>query len=115
MRSTSRSSIGAACTAAVLAGVLANVAGALAAEQPPSIEQVEDARRCAAKTKAAGHAFAEVRDSVVNGGTTRAGALLDEADAALKDARAACAADPDVSAQLELLANEAAALRRSLH
>ena len=114
MRSTSRPSARAALTAVLLAAVLAPAARALAAEPAPSIEQVEDARRCASSTKAAGHAFGEVRDSVVNGGTTRAEALLDEADAALKDARAACAADQEVTAQLELLANEAASLRRSL-
>lgn len=85
-----------------------------AAEEAPSIADVEAARRCAAQTRVAGHAFAEVRDSVNAGGTTRAEALLTEAEDALKDARAACAGDADVSAQLELLANEAASLRRSL-
>lgn len=94
--------------------LLAQAPSSAAAEEAPTIQQVEDARRCASQTRLAGHAFAEVRDSVRAGGTTRAEALLTVADDALRDARAACAADQDVTAQLELLQNEAAALRRSL-
>jgi hypothetical protein len=86
----------------------------MAAEEMPTVRDLENARRCAAETRAAGHAFAEVRDSVRGGGTTRAEALLAVAEAALREARSACAADADVTAQLELLAHEAAGLRRSL-
>ena len=109
MTSSFRSTLAAAALA-----VLASAPATFAAEEAPSIQQVEDARRCAAQTRVAGHAFAEVRDSVRAGGTTRAEALLTAADDALRDARAACAGDQDVTAQLELLENEAAALRRSL-
>lgn len=114
MASSFRSSLSCLAVAAASAAVLVHAAAAPAAEPAPSIEQVEDARRCATSTRTAGHAFAEVRDSVQAGGTTRALALLDEADDALKAARTACAADPEVMAQLELLVNEAASLRRSL-
>lgn len=96
------------------ASALHGASFARAAEEAPSIADVEAARRCAAQTRVAGHAFAEVRDSVNAGGTTRAEALLTEAEAALAQARRACAGDADVSAQLEQLANEAASLRRSL-
>lgn len=113
MPSNFRSTFAIVALAAASACVFAYVAAA-AAEQSPSIQQVEEARRCASKTKTAGQAFAEVRDSVRAGGTTQTESLLDEADVALKQARAACAADQYVSAQLGLLADEAAALRRSL-
>lgn len=89
-------------------------APAPASEDAPTIADVEAARRCATGTRLAGHAFSEVRDSVNAGGTTRAEALLTVAEDALRDARSACAGDVDVSAQLELLSNEAASLRRSL-
>lgn len=98
----------------VLVAAIAASSPARASEDEPSIADVEAARRCAAQTRVAGHAFSEVRDSVNAGGTTRAEALLAVAEDALRDARSACAGDMDVSAQLELLANEAAALRRSL-
>ena len=101
-----------AMTAAL--AILAAVRPALANEDAPTATQVEQARRCAAETRAAGRAFAEVRDSVKAGGTTRAATLLDEADESLRQARAACRSDEDVSAQLELLAGEADGLRRSL-
>jgi hypothetical protein len=94
-----------------LAGVPAS---AIAAEEAPTANDVEEARRCAAETRVAGHAFAEVRDSVRAGGTTRAEALLTVAEDALLDARSACRGNAEVSAQLELLGGEAEGLRRSL-
>ena len=87
---------------------------ALAAGDEPTVEDVEDARRCAAETRAAGHAFGNVRDSVRAGGTARAESLLSVAENALLDARSACRGNPEVSAQLELLSGEAEGLRRSL-
>jgi len=87
---------------------------ALAAEEAPTVEDLADARRCAAETRVAGHAFVEVRDSVRAGGTTRAASLLSVAEDALVDARSACRGNAEVSAQLELLAGEAERLRSSL-
>ena len=87
---------------------------AMAAEVPPTAVEVEDARRCAAETRVAGHAFSEVRDSVQAGGTTRAEALLSVAENALLDARSACRGNAEISAQLETLSGEAEALRRAL-
>lgn len=106
----------AACVAlsALAVVLLPRVRAACAAEETATVEDVENARRCAAATRTVGHAFAEVRDSVRAGGTTRAGALLDDAEAALRDARTVCAGDRDVSAQLDLLAADAATLRRAL-
>lgn len=98
-----------------LTGCLMTVAiASYAAEEAPSARDVEQARRCAAETRIAGRAFSEVRDSVRAGGTTRAEALLTVAENALRDARAACVGNEEVSAQLELLTGEAAGLRQSL-
>lgn len=87
---------------------------ALAAQDAPSVAEVEDARRCATETRVVGHAFNEVRDSVRAGGTTRAESLLSIAEEALRDAQTACRSNPEVSAQLDALSSEAAGLRRSL-
>jgi hypothetical protein len=111
-----RSILAAPAALALLVGLLP-VGGngvALAAQAGPTVEDVEAARRCATETRVAGYAFKEVRDSVRAGGTTRAQSLLSVAEDALRDARAACASDPDVSAQLDALAGEASGLRRSL-
>ena len=102
---------------AIFVACLATVgfaASVLAAEPAPSARDVENARRCAAATRSAGHAFGEVRDSVRAGGTTRAEALLTQADDALAEARVACAGNAEVSTQLDLLAGESQGLRRSL-
>lgn len=86
----------------------------VAAEPVPTSQDVENARRCAADTRAAGYAFREVRDSVRAGGTTRAQALLTAADDALMGARSSCRDNPEVTADLEILAAEAEELRRAL-
>jgi hypothetical protein len=100
---------------ALVLGLLpVGMTSAYAAHDGPTVEEVEDARRCAAETRVAGHAFSEVRDSVRAGGTTRAQSLLTVAEDALLDARSACRGNSEISAQLELLSGEAEGLRRSL-
>jgi hypothetical protein len=101
--------VASACVAVTLAA-----ASSRAAEPETTAADVEDARRCAAATRTAGHAFAEVRDSVQAGGSTRAQALLAESEDALRDAKAACVGNDEVSRQLDLLDGEAQGLRRSL-
>jgi hypothetical protein len=96
--------IGSACLAVTV----------FAAEPVPSVQDVEDARRCASATRVAGHAFGEVRDSVQAGGTTRAEALLTAAEESLAEARSACAGNAEVSADLELLARQTEGLRGAL-
>ncbi len=98
----------------VLLAVVAVAPSGSAAEAEPSVADIENARRCAAETRVVGYAFTEVRDSVRAGGTARAEALLSIAEDALRSARSACQDDPEVTAQLELLAVEADGLRRSL-
>lgn len=111
-----RSILAAPAALALLLGLsMASSPGAaLAAQDGPSVTDVEDARRCATETRVVGYAFNEVRDSVRAGGTTRAESLLSIAEEALRDAQAACRSNPEVSAQLEALSSEAAGLRRSL-
>jgi len=101
---------------ALLLGVLTVLVpgAAPAAQDAPSVADVEDARRCATETRVVGHAFNEVRDSVRAGGTTRAESLLSIAEEALRDAQTACRSNPEVSAQLDALSSEATGLRRSL-
>lgn len=105
---------------AALATAVVGIGGAclavtvFAAEPAPSAQDVEDARRCASATRAAGQAFGEVRDSVQAGGTTRAEALLTAAEASLAEARAACAGNAEVSADLGLLARDTDALRGAI-
>jgi len=111
-----KSLVAAPAAFALFLGLLpvAGVTSALAAGDEPTVEDVENARRCATETRDAGHAFSDVRDSVRAGGTARAVSLLSVAENALLDARSACRGNAEVSAQLELLAGEAEALRRSL-
>jgi len=104
----------AAFTLLIGVSTVGGVGAALAAQDAPSVAEVEDARRCATETRLVGHAFNEVRDSVRAGGTTRAESLLSIAEEALSDAQSACRANPEVSAQLDALSGEAAGLRRSL-
>ncbi|MFN2426473.1 MAG: hypothetical protein ABR587_08515 [Candidatus Binatia bacterium] len=99
---------------AALSLLLAPAVVAFASEDAPTVDDLAQARRCAAETRVAGHAFREVRDSVRAGGTTRAESLLSVAEDALLDARSACRDNTEISAQLELLAGEAEALRRVL-
>ena len=100
-----------ACAVAAATG---SAASTWASEEDPTPQDVEQARRCAAETRVAGHAFNEVRDSVRAGGTTRAVALLSVAEDSLLAARSACRNNPEVSSQLEILSGEVEGLRRAL-
>ncbi|HEY2774742.1 MAG TPA: hypothetical protein VGK20_11910 [Candidatus Binatia bacterium] len=106
-----------ALTVSLLAILLVGAAGArgaVAVEEQATAQDVEQARRCASETRAASHAFDDVRDSVRAGDNTRAKSQLDQAEDFLGSARSACRYDADVMAQLELLSGEASGLRRAL-
>jgi hypothetical protein len=105
----------AALTALLAAAALfATIPTARAEDPAPTEADVRAAERCAAETRAAGRAFADVRDNVRNEGGARAGELLTAAEDALLDARSACRGNAEISASLEELAGEAESLRRSL-
>lgn len=100
--------------AALVAAGLAAATPASSAEETVTTQQVEAARRCAIETRVASRAFGDVSASVQAGASSRTTALLATAEESLASARRACAGDPDVLVDLDLLERDVQALRRSL-
>lgn len=99
---------------AAMAAGLAFAASVFAAQETVTTQQVEAARRCAIETRVASRAFGDVSASVQAGVSSRTTALLATAEEALASAQRACAGDPDVLVDLDLLERDVQGLRRSL-
>lgn len=100
-----------------LAAIVLAVASRVSAESDEEIlpAQVQAAKLCAAEAATVRDAYRELSDHLkASADTTRAEALLGEAEDALTRARSACRDDAEASRSFEALAADSEIIRRAL-